>query len=209
MQTRRRVGNWSGTGAGKTLAAVLASRAVDAGLTVVTCPNSVVSVWEAAIRNAFPDSLVAVKTWDAPAPEAATGFEARAHRYLVLNYEMFQQPGSPQQVRRLVEAEPIDLVVIDEVQAVKQRDVREMTQRRQHVAMLVSQAGVRNPELRVLGMSATPVVNNLQEGKSLVELITGLEHPELPTQPTVGNCMACTSSWSCSASASCPTTRRA
>ena len=40
VQTRRRVGNWSGTGAGKTLAAVLASRAVDAGLTVVTCPTA-------------------------------------------------------------------------------------------------------------------------------------------------------------------------
>ena len=183
------MGNWSGTGAGKTLAAVLASRVVDAGLTVVACPNSVLDVWARTIRNAFPDSLIAVKTWDAPAADEATGFEARAHRYLLLNYEMFQQPGSPQQVRRLVEAERIDLVVIDEVQAVKQRDEKVLTQRRQNVAMLVSQAGLRNPELRVLGMSATPVVNNLQEGKSLVELLTGLEHPELPTQATLGNCM--------------------
>ncbi len=189
VQTRRRVGNWSGTGAGKTLAAVLASRVVDARLTVVTCPNSVVSVWEGTIRTAFPDSLIAVKTWDAPAPDAATGFDARGHRYLLLNYEMFQQPSSQQAVRRLVEAERIDLVVIDEVQAVKQRDDKLITQRRENVALLVSQAGLRNPELGVLGMSATPVVNNLQEGKSLVELITGLEHPELPTWPTVGNCL--------------------
>ena len=189
VQTRRRVGNWSGTGAGKTLAAVLASRVVDAGLTVVACPNSVLDVWARTIRNAFPDSLIAVKTWDAPAPDAGTGFEARAHRYLLLNYEMFQQPASPQQVRRLVEAEPIDLVVVDEVQAVKQRDLNLLTQRRRNVAMLVSQAGLRNPDVRVLGMSATPVVNNLQEGKSLVELVTGLEHPELPTQATIANCM--------------------
>ena len=39
-------------------------------------------------------------------------------------------------------------------------------------------------------MSATPVLNNLQEGKSLVELVTGLTHDDLKTQATVSNCMA-------------------
>jgi hypothetical protein len=38
-------------------------------------------------------------------------------------------------------------------------------------------------------MSATPVINNLQEGKSMVELISGLAHDELDTRPTVPNCM--------------------
>jgi hypothetical protein len=189
VQIRRRVGNWSGTGAGKTLAAVLASRVVDAGLTVVMCPNSVADVWASTIRNAFPDSDLTIKLWDTPEPRTNTGFEARGHRYLVLNYEMFQQPDSAQHVRRLVEREPIDMLVIDEVQAVKNRDPAQLSLRRKNVAMLVSQAGIRNSDLRVLGMSATPVVNNLQEGKSLVELITGIEHPELPTQPTLNNCM--------------------
>jgi len=43
--------------------------------------------------------------------------------------------------------------------------------------------------LCVLGMSATPVINNLQEGKSLVEMVSGLAHEELNTRPTVPNCM--------------------
>ena len=40
-----------------------------------------------------------------------------------------------------------------------------------------------------MGMSATPVINNLQEGRSLIELITGVEHEDLPTRTTVSNCM--------------------
>jgi hypothetical protein len=38
-------------------------------------------------------------------------------------------------------------------------------------------------------MSATPVINNLQEGKSMVELVSGVAHDELDTRPTVPNCM--------------------
>jgi hypothetical protein len=34
-------------------------------------------------------------------------------------------------------------------------------------------------------MSATPVINNLQEGKSLVELVTGVAHNELDIHPTI------------------------
>ena len=53
-----RIGNWSGTGAGKTLSAILASRLLNLKFTIVTCPNSVVSNWENNIRNAFQDSEV-------------------------------------------------------------------------------------------------------------------------------------------------------
>jgi len=66
VRERKRVGNWSGTGAGKTLAAVLASRVVGSRFTVVCCPNSVVEGWCEKIREVFPDSSVAAKTF---APE--------------------------------------------------------------------------------------------------------------------------------------------
>ena len=36
-----------------------------------------------------------------------------------------------------------------------------------------------NPQLAVLGMSATPVINNLQEGIGLIEMITGEKHDDL------------------------------
>ena len=37
VEDKQQVGNWSGTGAGKTLSAVLASRVVGADLTIVCC----------------------------------------------------------------------------------------------------------------------------------------------------------------------------
>lgn len=49
--------NFSGTGTGKTLSAVLASRIIDSKLTLIVCPNDVVEQWTKSIREIFPDSL--------------------------------------------------------------------------------------------------------------------------------------------------------
>ncbi len=185
VREHKRVGNWSGTGAGKTLAAVLASRVVGSRFTVVCCPNSVVEGWCEKIQEVFPDSVVAAKTF---APDwAAT--DPESHRYLVLNYEAFQQPDSAQRVRALVEREAIDFIVVDEIHYAKRRG-ENVSQRRELVQALICHAGERNPALCVLGMSATPVINNLHEGRSMVELVTGVVHEELDDRPTVPNCMA-------------------
>ena len=45
----------------------------------------------------------------------------------------------------------------------------------------------KNPEIKVLGMSATPVINNLTEGKSPIELITGKSYDDVSTKPRVPN----------------------
>jgi len=196
VRERKRVGNWSGTGAGKTLAAILATRVVRSNLTVICCPNSVVKGWRQMILDIFPNSVVATRVFDpewAAIPGDETGFGVVAdqptHRYLVLNYEAFQQPDSAERVRSLVEREPIDFVIVDEIHYAKQRAVENISQRRQLVTALTTLAAERNPDLHVLGMSATPVINNLQEGKSMVELVSGVAHDELDTRPTVPNCM--------------------
>lgn len=50
-------GNFSGSGAGKTLSAVLASRIIDSKLTLVVCPNDVVEQWTKSIKEIFPKSF--------------------------------------------------------------------------------------------------------------------------------------------------------
>jgi uncharacterized protein YlzI (FlbEa/FlbD family) len=45
----------------------------------------------------------------------------------------------------------------------------------------------KNKNAKVLGISATPVVNNLQEGRSLLELITGKIFDDVATRPTIPN----------------------
>ncbi len=193
VRDNRRIGNWSGTGAGKTLSAILASRVINAGLTVICCPNSVVEGWAEAIKEIFPDSLVATKNFSPSwAGHEATGFEKPSsnHRYLVLNYEAFQQRNSSSQVKTLVASEQIDFIVVDEIHFTKQRQADNVSLRKKMIGAMIAMAAERNDELAVLGMSATPVINNLYEGKSLVEMITGIEHNDLLTASTVANCMS-------------------
>jgi superfamily II DNA or RNA helicase len=101
---------------------------------------------------------------------------------------MFQQPDSAAWVRSLVNNEQIDFVVIDEIHYTKQRS-EDKSKRKELVEALITAAAERNPDLHVIGMSATPVINNLQEGKSLVELVTGVTHDELDIHPSIPNCM--------------------
>lgn len=64
---RKHAGNWSGTGAGKTVSAVLASRVIGAGIdgiNLVFCPRNVFAGWEDAIRGCYPDSRVVTRQTD-------------------------------------------------------------------------------------------------------------------------------------------------
>lgn len=83
----------------------------------------------------------------------------------------------------------IDFVVIDELHKIKQRTPEQETQRRRLLTGLITDTPDDRPKPRVLGMSATPVINNLQEGRSLIELVTGLTHEEIGSQITIQNCM--------------------
>ena len=187
VRDHRRYGNWSGTGAGKTLSAILATRVVEASLTVVCCPNAVVGDagdgWAREIRRVFPDSEIITKTLK----PVWSGWGR--HRYLVLNYEQFQQPYSETMLKTFLELNDVDFIVVDEIHFTKQRHADQMSQRKRLVQAMISAASESNPQLCVLGMSATPVINNLQEGRSLVEMISEVEHEDLDVKPTVPNCM--------------------
>ena len=179
VQERRRFGNWSGMGTGKTGSAALASRVVNAGLTVVVAPNGTIETghWERELKAWFPGIQVATKTW---APVwAGTG-----PRYLLLNHEMFQQKDTAQQYAEFLKAHRPDFVVIDEVHMVKQRSDEASLRRRNLKTFL----GLL-PEARVLTMSGTPVINNLREAQSQIELIQGADRDDLPVAATSGNCL--------------------
>lgn len=181
---RGRLGNWSGTGAGKTLAATLASRLMGADITVICCPNNVVDGWKKAILEAFPQADVQTKTFD-----PLWSKKKPAGRYLVLNYEQFQLQSSSKRLRKFLTKHKIDFLVIDEIHFAKQRSAELLSKRRENVTAFSFGAGKRNKALRVLGMSATPVINNLQEGRSVIEMITGVPREDICTKASVLNCM--------------------
>jgi hypothetical protein len=55
---------------------------------------------------------------------------------------------------------------------------------------LLSAASEKNPDLCVLGMSATPVINNLYEARALLELVKGVEFSDLNTFSSYPNATA-------------------
>ncbi|MBD1995251.1 DEAD/DEAH box helicase family protein [Leptolyngbya sp. FACHB-541] len=183
LRNQQRMLNLSLTGTGKTIGGILSSRIIDAHLTIIICPLDTVPNWHGEIKHVFPDSRVTIKNFNPHWIDIEEG-----HHYILLNHEMFQQPSTPAHIRHLLERYQIDFIIVDEIHRCKQRG-DDPSKRRQMVLALITNAAEKNPNLHVLGMSATPVINNLKEGKSLVELVTGVERPELNEKATLNNCM--------------------
>jgi hypothetical protein len=178
----RRVGNWSGTGSGKTISALLSSRICKAHLTLVITNYASIAGWIQSITQVYPDSRVYTNL------DAIASSDPHEYCYLVLNYEKFQGVGRHQLVQQLLTL-GIQLIVLDEVQLAKQRDTQ-ISQRSKAVFTLLQGVAESNIDLRVLAMSATPVINSLVEAKRLLELATGVPFPDLRTKPTIDNALA-------------------
>ncbi|MDH6293131.1 zinc-ribbon domain-containing protein, partial [Rhodococcus opacus] len=183
--THQRVGNWSGTGAGKTVSAILAAGLLEAGqgngIVLVVCPNNVVAGWVGSVKNCYPNARVAQKTLT-PVWERGSG-----PRWLVVNYDRL--PGNEGTLKALIGENRIDMLVIDEVHYVKERENVAPSQRRKVLTGVAVEAAKSNPDLALLAMSATPVVNDLHEARSLLELIEGVQLDDIATAKTVPNAM--------------------
>jgi superfamily II DNA or RNA helicase len=112
-------------------------------------------------------------------------YDNNKYQYLVLNYDKFNQEDSTNLILNLVK-EKIDFVILDEIHFVKKRD-EESSQRRRNLDGLMTAVRKKNNNVKVLGLSATPVVNNLMEGRSLLELITGKLYDDVAIRPTIPN----------------------
>jgi len=179
----KRIGNFSGTGAGKTLSAVLAASFSNSKLIIITCPNAVCEGWDKEIKSIFPNTKTSIKGFD-------NNFKNYSgQKFLILNYEYFQQQDSADKVIDILNLGTIDFIIIDEIHYSKQRTAENISKRKEMIKNLVVETGNKNDDLKVLGMSATPVINNLYEGKTMIELITGKSYDDLETEPNVPNCM--------------------
>ena len=181
-----RLGNWSGVGAGKTNAAVFAAAVIDAKMTLILAANSTVSSWKKTIRRAFESDAIHVH--DQKPMEFK--FRDGSRNFLVVNYESFQLEWTADFIELVANQSQIDFIVFDEVQFARQRyeAPSRISNRRKHVDSLIRAAFAENPDLRILAMSATPVVNNLLEAVKVLELI----HPDkdfskIPVGASVAN----------------------
>ncbi len=177
----KRYGNWSGTGAGKTISFIVTSREINSKFTILIGLNSTINQLSDAIIEVYPDSKVYKYH------EFGTIYDRNDYNYLILNYDKFQQGYSEELFQDLTNNNKIDFIGIDEVHNVKQRSEEQESIRRGTLKRLVGRANDNNKNLYILGMSATPVINNLTEAKSLLELITGNEYDDLNTTRTLTN----------------------
>ena len=164
-------GNWCGTGAGKTNAFLIASRRIDARVTVCVCPNAVVETIRKSILRVYPESTIIIpKSLD-----DIVSYDRSKYNYVILNYEKFCQSYSPALVDKLVSLNLIDFLCFDEVHRAK----NDMSSINQNLTNLRVLGGEKNPGMRVLGMTATPLINNLSEVRNLLELITGTSFEDI------------------------------
>jgi superfamily II DNA or RNA helicase len=187
--------NFSRTGGGKTLSAIIASRVSKATRTVVLCPLSIVDQWEHDILEAYPLSKITKGDKNIfPIMKKSKG----DYRYHVVNYDKFSHDEKADHLIKQISREPVDMVIMDEVQNVKQRydpkrpdelHIRDeqVAKRRRNTEKLLKKLRSINPHLKVVMLTATPVINNLTEGIKLLEMVANKEFPHLKTGNKIRN----------------------
>lgn len=197
MKQEKLYGNWSGTGAGKTLSSIFCGRYLNLKNTIIICNNSTISGWVNSIHEYFDKSIVYTKTIfndNDVEPKKYNkvhkyniNLQGDRFNYIVLNYETFQLEDGEFIVSELLKKNTIDYIILDEVQNVKQRSEKDESSRRKVINKLIIHSKNQNPNLHMMVMSATPVINNLVEPKKLIELISGEVHEELETKSSISN----------------------
>lgn len=197
LRQEKLYGNWSGTGAGKTLSSIFSGRYIGLKNTIIVCNNSTISGWINSIHEYFSNSTVYTKSHLNDIDVSPLKYQ-KVHKYdisldedsfnyIVLNYETFQLGDGEFIVSELLRKNNIDYIILDEVQNVKQRSEKEESSRRAVINKLIIHSREHNPDLHLMVMSATPVINNLVEPKKLIELITGEVHDELDTKSSISS----------------------
>tara|TARA_Y100001968_G_scaffold330203_1_gene381404 strand:+ start:761 stop:3718 length:2958 start_codon:yes stop_codon:yes gene_type:complete len=170
--------NLSDAGAGKTLAAVLASQTIKSKFTLIFSPRHVIESWEKTFNNAFPEVEILRQTWE---PKWKTD----RNKVLIINYERLKTDArTHNQIMNFAKNEEIDFVVLDETHIAKQRGTLEtisnetdvesdenISARRKELETLLIELRRKNSEMRIYGLTASPALNDLTEPITLLSLI--------------------------------------
>ncbi len=169
--------NMSGSGRGKTFAGILATRVLNSKYTLVICSNSIVEQWNEQILKCYPNSLISIG-------KIPHSFVEGVANYHIINYDKFSIKDVNTTISK-IKQEPIDFLILDEAQNIKIRDIDKKSQRRYAVDNLILKL-CKSKNLKVLCLSATPVINNIKEGKSMLELIAHNDKAILKALESVG-----------------------
>ena len=175
--------NLSGTGTGKTLSAIYAALICGCQRLLISCPNGVIESWRRAFRSAFPTANLIIKPDGWELGDLSDGVNV-----VIVNHERFQDRFAQQLLGFCVNYQA-DMIVIDEIHQSKRRSSEQRSQRRKLMNEFIRISSNINTDLRVLGLSATPVINNLYEGRSLLELICQEQIDDVEERIDLNSCM--------------------
>ena len=142
-----------------------------------------ISSWQRTFNSAFPDAVVHIRPEQWMLPE----LDERTH-VIIVNHERFQDRFAENLLGFCVQYQS-DLIVIDEIHQSKKRTSDTSSQRRRLLNEFIRITSNINPDVHVLGLSATPVINNLYEGRSLIELITQEQIDDVTEDVDLNSCM--------------------
>ena len=183
LERDMRLLNLSGTGTGKTLSAVFAAQICGSQRVLISCPNGVIDSWRRCFESAYPSAMLHIKPDSWSLEEMGEGVHV-----VIVNHERFQDRFA-QQLLGFCVGFQADLIVIDEIHKSKRRTTEASSQRRKLMNEFIRISINLNPGLRVLGLSATPVINNLYEGRSLIELICQEPFEDISESVDLTSCM--------------------
>ena len=177
--------NLCGTGAGKTNAFLMASRAIGAKYSVIICPNGVKSSWRKAIEAIYPT----VEIVDYESAHDLKTIKAANSAYIIINYDKFSNGAmcTKDKMDKFITSIRPQFLCFDELHNAKAAS-EDASLRNENLRYFRQKANeIYGDGFKTLGMTATPLINNLNEVKSLLELITGKEFKEIGNRNTIEN----------------------
>ena len=186
VKAKNGYGNFSSTGTGKTDMAIMSSRVTESFNTLVVCPNTIKDQWGDMITHDYPLSDISISNvkGDAIFPDKKTG---NKYRYHMINFQKFGREASADDLLDEICKTRVDMVIIDEAQNAKQREEETQSNTRENIEILLERLRIRKPKLKVIFLTATPVINNLTEGVKLLEMIANKKFPHLKTANKIRN----------------------
>jgi superfamily II DNA or RNA helicase len=178
--------NFTSTGVGKTKSAVIGSRVTKSNRVLVLCPSNILQQWGKFITNDYPDSYISYSTKSKDPVFPATPSKGD-YRYHIVNYEKFGRQETVEDLMDRIAETKVKMVIIDEAQWVKQRDDENISNRRRNLEILLSRLRSNNRNLKVLFLTATPIINNITEGLRLLEMVSNKRFPHIKTANKIRN----------------------
>lgn len=179
-------GNFSSTGTGKTDMAIISSRITNSYNTLVVCPDTIKDQWEKMILHDYPLSDISISRVKGN-PIFPDKGSSNKYKYHMINFQKFGREASADELLDEICKTRVDMVIIDEAQNIKQREELEQSNTRENIEILLERLRERKPKLKVIFLTATPVINNLTEGVKLLEMIANKKFPHLKTANKIRN----------------------